>query len=442
VYIVSKKCLYHLPLYNFRVALNFIIAIIVKIRLKSTYMTIEITQALSLIEENIQALSVEIIPLEELTGRIISEDIHARYDLPAFDNSAMDGYAVCCSAAGKDLAVEHTIFAGDVLGSEITECTPYKIMTGAPIPKGCEAIVPIENVSVDGLKVSFPEDIKKATHIRRKGEDISTGDLLLEKGSKVHGLQIALLASQGISHVHVYKRPKVAVFASGEELKMHFESVKEHQIYNSNAPTFLARAKELGAEVSFIGSAKDNLEDLKAHIEASLDADLIVTSGGVSVGDADFTREAFEAFGLDRLFDKINIKPGKPTSLGKIGNSWVLNLPGNPFAALVNFELFGVKTLHKLSGNRSSHLGVIRSEAKEDISLHPGRVTVLPGTWDGLSFLVTHKRSPGMLSPLIHSNALAIASSDVSLIKKGEEVLILPIHAVHSSDTFIDFING
>ena len=267
-------------------------------------MTVEITEALNLIDEAVNALSIEIIPIELCVGRVLCEEITATYDLPAFDNSAMDGYAVCCGASNQSYEVTQTIFAGDKDSLNVTVDHPVKIMTGAPVPQGCEAIVPIENVSCEGNKVSFPDAIVSGMHIRKKGEDISVGDSLLHKGTKVFAFHIALLASQGISHVRVYKRPKVAVFASGEELKMHFETVESHQIYNSNAPTFLARAKELGAEVQFIGSAHDNLENIQEHIKASLDADLIVTSGGVSVGDADFIREAFDSFGIKRLLKK------------------------------------------------------------------------------------------------------------------------------------------
>jgi len=396
-------------------------------------MTVEITQALDLIEEAVTALKVEIVPIENAVGRILAQDIKASQNLPAFDNSAMDGYALSCSDSEKTLQVTHTIFAGDKIVDEVVAGKPMKIMTGAPIPKGCEAIVPIEDVDVDGENITFPKNIEKGRHIRYKGEDIAVNDLLLAQGTKVYGFHIALLASQGISHVQVYKRPKVAVFGTGEELKMHFESVAEHQIYNSNAPTFLARAKELGAEVAFMGSAKDNLEDIKAHIEASLDADLIITSGGVSVGDADFTKEAFDAFGIERLFEKVNIKPGKPTSLGKIGKSWVINLPGNPLAALINFELFGSKLIHKLSGNRASHLGTIQAVSKEKLSIKAGRVTVIPGFWDGESFTGTRKRSPGMISPLIQSNAMLILGQNSEGFEAGESMKILSLHAVHSS---------
>lgn len=405
-------------------------------------MTVEITQALDLIEEAVGALEVEIVPIENAVGRVLSEDFKAEHNLPAFDNSAMDGYAVCCGASNKTMDVTHTIFAGDKVMTEVKAGQSMKIMTGAPIPAGCEAIVPIENVTVSGSAVTFPADIQNRKHIRYKGEDIAVGDLLLGEGSKIFGFHIALLASQGKSHVKVYKRPKVAVFGTGEELKMHFETVQEHQIYNSNAPTFLARSQELGAEVVFVGSAKDNLDDIKAHIAASLDADLIVTSGGVSVGDADFTREAFDTFNIKRLFEKVNIKPGKPTSLGKVGKSWVINLPGNPLAALINFELFGSKVLHKLSGNKASYLGIVKAVAKESIIIRPGRVTVIPGFWDGESFTATDKRSPGMISPLIHSNTMAILGESSSGFKAGESMTLLSLHAVHSSFEKKDIINA
>ena len=405
-------------------------------------MTVEITQALDLIEEAVTALKVEIVPIENAVGRILAQDLNATQNLPAFDNSAMDGYAVCCKASNETMDVSHTIFAGDKLIPEVKSGQPMKIMTGAPIPAGCEAIVPIENVTVQGKAVTFPADIENGKHIRYKGEDIAVDDLLLALGTKVFGFHIALFASQGVSHVKVYKRPKVAVFGTGEELKMHFETVQEHQIYNSNAPTFLARAKELGAEVVFVGSAKDNLIDIQEHISASLDADLIITSGGVSVGDADFTKEAFDAFDIKRLFEKVNIKPGKPTSLGKIGKSWVINLPGNPLAALINFELFGSKVLHKLSGNKASYLGTIQAVSKEEIRIKPGRVTVIPGFWDGESFVATDKRSPGMISPLITSNAMVILGEKSSGFTKGEGLTLLSLHAVHSSYENKNIMNG
>lgn len=397
-------------------------------------MTLEIDEALDKIAKNVKPLATEMIPIEEAVGRVLARDIIATVDLPAFDNSAMDGYAVCIKDAGKSVKSCGTIFAGDKVEDALKASCVMRIMTGSPVPQGCNAIVPIEQVLLEGDLVSLPETIREHQHIRFRGEDIRSGETLLEAGVRLIGYQTALLASQGISHVSVYRRPKVAVFASGEELKMHFESIEPHQIYNSNTPTFLARAKEFGADVVFVGSCHDTLEDIQNHIKSALDADLIVTSGGVSVGDKDFTKEAFEMFGIERLFDKINIKPGKPTTFGRIGSSWVLNLPGNPLAALVNFELFGIKTLLRLSGaQRGSHL-VIETHAQEPIDFNPGRVTVIPGYWDGSGFVATKKRSPGMISPLKQANAILIVGAWRQSIAVDEAIQIIPFEGCHSSD--------
>ena len=226
----------------------------------------------------------------------------------------MDGYAVKVKGAGKLAKVTHTIFAGDDSKEELECGFAIKIMTGAKIPFGTECIVPIEDISQAKDGVILPDMLEKNRHIRLCGEDIQKGVTLLEKGQRLHAHHVTLLASQGISHVKVYKKPKVAVFASGNELKMHFENVESYQLYNTNTPTIYSRALELGCAVEFIGTAHDNLEDIQEHIKSALDCDLVITSGGVSVGDADFTKEAFGAFGYEIFFDKIEIKPGKPTT--------------------------------------------------------------------------------------------------------------------------------
>lgn len=402
----------------------------------------EITQALERIDQEVRACTLEMVPLEICVGRILGKDVIARYNLPNFDNSAMDGYAVKVSMQGCTIPVMGTIFAGDKDELHLSQEACVKIMTGAPVPKGCEAIVPQEEVSQSQGMVTLPPSIKMHQHVRFCGEDIAIGTCLIATGTKLAGYHVALLASQGYSHVQVFRQPVVAVFATGEELKMHFEPLQAHQIYNSNTPTFLARAKELGAVVRFIGSAKDDLEDIKAHIAASLDADLIVTSGGVSVGDADYTKEAFAAFGLETLFDKINIKPGKPTTLGRIGTTWVLNLPGNPLAALLNFELFGHKLLLKLSGNKASHLGIITARAAEAFRIKPGRVTVIPGFWDGSTFAPAPQYSPGMISPLQTSNAMIVLDAHISEVSKGETLKVLSMHAPFSGVEKVSIITS
>jgi len=389
-------------------------------------MAVTVDEALSLIFDKVKPKSQKLLPIELALGHVLAEDIVATHNLPPFDNSAMDGYAIKAGDVGTSLDCEHTIFAGDKEEVKLINNNCIKIMTGARIPLGCEAIVPIEDVTVDGKKITMPKSIKPAQHIRLTGEDIQAGDLLLTKGEKLYAHQISLLASQGISQVKVHKRPRVALFASGNELKMHFEQVEGHQLYNTNTPTIMARCQELDCEVQFIGTAHDSLDSIHEHIASALDSDLIITSGGVSVGDADYTKEAFEAFDYSNIFEKIDIKPGKPTIFGQIKDTYVLNLPGNPLAAALIFEIFGRSTINALSADKAKYISTIQAKLKLPYHSRPGRNTLVPGYYDGETFTVCNKYAPGMVSPLATGNALIFVDAEVSEMEAGHGVKVIP----------------
>ncbi len=390
-------------------------------------MSVTVEKALELIYNNISVKSIKILPIEEVLGFILGEDIVASHNLPPYDNSAMDGYAVKLEDAGKCVKVEHTIFAGDNSSEELSHGIAIKIMTGAKIPLGTQCIVPIEDTVECASGVVLPETLTLSKHIRLCGEDIKKEELLLTSGRQLNAHQITLLASQGISHVRVYKKPRVALFASGNELKMHFEQVKDYQLYNTNTPTLLSRALELGCEVEFIGTPKDTMEDINAHIKSALEnSDLIITSGGVSVGDADFTKEAFGVFGYDIFFDKIEIKPGKPTTFGRVGKTLILNLPGNPLAAALNFELFAQSIILAMSGNKSKYLNTITAKMKDDYKIKRGRRTLVPGYFDGVHFEPCPNFTPGMVSPLANSNSYIMIDEDCASLKEGNSVKIIP----------------
>jgi len=405
-------------------------------------LAISIEKALELIYKNTPKKHLKILPIESALGMVLAQDIVATHNLPPYDNSAMDGYAVKLGGAGKLARVTHTIFAGDDYKEELECGFAIKIMTGAKIPFGCECVVPIEDVEVTNDGVILPQDLQKNRHIRFAGEDIKSSTLLLSTGQRLHAHHMTLLASQGISHIKVYKKPRVAIFASGNELKMHFEDVTDYQLYNTNTPTFCARAKELGCEVEFIGTAHDSLEDIHTHIKSALDCDLVITSGGVSVGDADFTKEAFGAFGYDIKFDKIEIKPGKPTTFGLIGNTCVLNLPGNPLAAALNFELFGQSILLAMSGEENKFLNTIETKMDSDYKLKKGRRTLVPGFFNGSSFAPYLKFAPGMISPLAKSNSFIIIDEDKDFLAKDTKVKILPTRFSFTSDTKVDLVTS
>ncbi len=398
-------------------------------------MVVTIEKALELIYTNTKQKSVKILPIEEALGYILAEDIIATHNLPPFDNSAMDGYAVKIEDSNRCVKVTWSVFAGDNFKGELKHGEAIKIMTGAKIPLGTQCIVPIENVQECENGVKLPDNLVISKHIRLSGEDIKKETCLLSCGDKIDAHQITLLTSQGISHIKVFKKPRVAFFASGNELKMHFENVTDYQLYNTNTPTLISRTKELGCEVEFIGTAIDTLEDLHFHVKSAFDCDIIITSGGVSVGDADFTKEAFGAFGYEILFDRIAIKPGKPTTFGKIGDKIILNLPGNPMAAALNFELFGRSIIYAMSGAKAKFINTITAKMKDDYALKVGRRNLVPGYFDGEYFTVCKQFAPGMVSPLGHANAFIMIDESCDIITKNTRVKTISTKFSFTTDT-------
>lgn len=396
-------------------------------------MAVSVEEALTLIYTHAHPMGSEIIPIENALGRVLAEKIIATHSLPPFDNSAMDGYAVFLQDAGKTLPQSCTIFAGDKEDVRMVEDQCIRIMTGAKIPQGCEAIVPIEEVDFKEDNVSLPNSIKASQHIRLKGEDIQSGILLLEEGTTLYAHHITLLASQGRTHIRAFRIPRVALFASGNELKMHFETISSHQLYNTNTPTFAARSQELGCDVIFTGTTEDTLESIQKHIRSALDADFIITSGGVSVGDADYTREAFRTLGMETLFESVNIKPGKPTTFGKIGNTLILNLPGNPLAAALCFELFAQSAIMALGGRSDKYLSTITTKMGSPFKMKKGRRSLIPGWFDGATFTPSEKFGPGMVLPLSRANGFMMVDASVEEFEKNSEVKIIPTRWCMSS---------
>ncbi|MCI0500154.1 MAG: molybdopterin molybdotransferase MoeA, partial [Epsilonproteobacteria bacterium] len=233
-------------------------------------MAICVKKALEIIVSNIKKVSYEIIPIENAKGRILAEDIFAIHNLPTYNNSAMDGYGVRLADIGKKVNIIDAVFAGSDKEPDVHDGEAIRIMTGARVPSSVEAVVPQENIELlDDCTICLPNKIKKHQHMRFIGEDIKIDEKLLRDGEEINYATVTILASQGITHIKVYRQPKISVFTSGEELKLHYEKIKDYQIYNSNTPTLLARAKELGADVTFVGMAKDTVESLQEMIENS-----------------------------------------------------------------------------------------------------------------------------------------------------------------------------
>jgi molybdopterin molybdotransferase len=384
-------------------------------------------------------LKTHIIPLEEALGKVSAKTLKATISLPRFNNSAMDGYGL--KGEFETYKIIGKILAGDDIDITLKDGECIKITTGAKTPPSVETVIPQENCKIETNSIMIEKSVKKGANIRQEGEDIKKDEVIMKEGDKITSNFISLLASQGVTHIEVFKTPKVAVFASGSELKMPYERLEGSQIYNSNTPYFISRVKELGCEVNFVGKSKDSLEDMKELVKNSLDYDLIITSGGVSVGEADFTKEAFSDFGFETIFDKVEIKPGKPTTFGKIDDTFILNLPGNPLAAGLNFEIFAKVLINILSGTNKIYHDYILTKISDNFTKNRAVSTVIPGFFDGEKFKIAKQFSPNMVNVLNNCNGFIIIDKDNMDIKKDNIVKFLPIYWEFYTDEFREFLS-
>lgn len=300
-----------------------------------------------------EATKTETITINQAANRVLAEDIFSSINVPSFDNSAMDGYAISLQnfSENQPLVVIGKSFAGNPFSGKIAQGECVRIMTGAKIPENCNAVVMQEDATLnaDGT-VQFAKTPKIGANIRRIGEDVAQGSLVLAKGNLLNVATLPLLASLGISEVKVFHKVKVAVLSTGDELVSVGEKLGEGQIYDTNRFTVRLMLEKLGCEILDFGTLPDNPETFeKIFIEAQSRADILITSGGVSVGEADFTKDVLEKLGKISFW-KIAMKPGKPFAFGKLENAWFFGLPGNPVSALVTFYQLVQPALLKLSG--------------------------------------------------------------------------------------------
>ena len=299
---------------------------------------ISLEEAIDILDANVKAIGTEEVELIKATGRIISEDIYSKIDNPPFNKSAMDGYAIIAEDSNgcNEIKVIDKVFAGEVSKAEVINKTAVRIMTGAPIPKGANAVIKQEDtIKGDNEFVTLKKVIKENENICFKGEDIKKGTLLVEKNKKLNFADIGIIASTGISKINVFKQPKIALISTGDEVIDVGNILTEGKIYNSNKYSIISRIFELGYSICEILSEK---------------FDLIITTGGVSVGEKDLLNEAIDKINGKRLFWKVKIKPGSAVLCSIVNNSIIISLSGNPTAALTAFELFVKTSLEKLCG--------------------------------------------------------------------------------------------
>ena len=411
---------------------------------------ISVDEALERILSYFDRLEPEERPVPDALGQVLAEDVESTLDIPPLDNTAMDGYAVraadtegASEANPVRLRVSGELAAGYIFDGEVAAGSAVRIMTGAPIPRGADAVVPFEETdeSTAGpdrqygtfAKATSAVGILKAArlgaNIRRAGEDVGRGALVLPQGTVLRPAQIGVLASLGRAKVRVIRRPLVAILSTGDELLQPGQPVEPGKIYDSNAYSVAAMVRESGGIPRTLGIATDTVDALTAKIGEGLDADMLITSAGVSRGDYDVVKEVLAKEG-DIDFWTVRMKPGKPLAFGAFpaGDRKVphIGLPGNPVSSMITFELFGRPAIFKMLGKGGWQRPTVRAVAEERIVNTDGRrvyARAIVSQRDGRYYAsLTGPQGSGILTSMAQANALAVVPEEVATVEVGDEV--------------------
>jgi molybdopterin molybdotransferase len=382
--------------------------------------------------------AVESVALRSALGRVLARDIVSPIDVPAHDNSAMDGYALRgadLSASGDTLlsAVAGTGFAGQAFGDAVPPRHCVRIMTGAVMPAGLDTVVPQEFTQTEGAQVRIPAGIVRTGDNRRlAGEDLARGSVALTAGRLIKPADLGLLASLGRAEVPVLRRLRVAFFSTGDELRSIGEPLAEGCVYDSNRYTIWGMLQRLGCEVLDLGVVRDDPDALRATFSAAAaSADAVITSGGVSVGEADHTKQIMAELG-DVLFWRIAMRPGRPMAIGRIGGAILFGLPGNPVAVMVTFYAFVRDALRAMSGMAPDVQPMLRAACTTSLRKKPGRTEyqrgVVTRAGDGQSWQVaiTGSQGSGILSSMSVANGMVVLHHGQGDVAAGDVVDVIP----------------
>jgi molybdopterin molybdotransferase len=387
-------------------------------------------EARSIILDSAQTVGTERIHLLEATGRVLAEDAAAPWDLPLWDNSAMDGYAVRtgdCLTTPCRLRVTGFLPAGAKAdGITVDAGCAVRIMTGAPVPAGCDAVVPVEETDDGKVEVTLQEPVKKGQHFRFRAEDVAAGVVFVRSGTRIRPPEVNMLAGFGMALVPVYRRPTVAILSTGDELVELGRTPGPGEIINSNTLSLAAAVREAGCIPRIIGIARDNRESHLKKLREGLKADVLITSAGVSAGDCDLVRDILEELGARQLFWKVGIKPGGPTAFALYGTTPVFSLPGNPVSTMITFEEFVRPALLRMQGHRRVLRPLFKAVLREALKKKPGKVQIVrlrlekeDGRWYATS---AGNQQTAILRTMVDAQAIAVLPAGSSGYSAGDEV--------------------
>lgn len=401
------------------------------------YPVLSVEEALEKILSMFHPLEPEEVDLLDSLGRVLAEDVFADMDIPPLDNSAMDGYAVRAEDTKgaspenpRPLSVIHEVPAGYISDKAVEPGTAIRIMTGAPIPPGANAVVRFEDTRREGDTIYIMREVKPGAEIRRAGEDVKRGELKLRKGTVIRPAEVGMLAALGKKRVKVVRRPKVAILATGDELVEPDEIPGPGKIRNTNTYSNAAQVLKYGGIPIILGIARDRRDELAAKLREGLErgADLILTSGGVSVGDFDLVKEVLAAEG-QITFWQVKMKPGKPLAFGVLGGVPLLGLPGNPVSVMVAFELFARPAILKMQGKTCLQKPLVEATLLDEIPAkderrHFVRVMV-EKRGDEWYARLTGEQGSGILTSMVKANGLAIIPEDWRRAEAGSRVKVM-----------------
>jgi len=401
---------------------------------------ISIEQALEKILSYVDVLGEEERPILDCLGQVLAEDIYSSINIPPLDNTAMDGYAVqsrdtygASQQSPRVLRVIETVTAGSLSKCEVETGTATRIMTGAPIPKGADSVVRFEDTDEalrkePGDKISILCQVDAGLNIRRAGEDITRGSIVLSKGKVIRPSEVGVLASLGRSSVRVIRRPVVAILATGGELVDIEQPLPTGKIYDSNTYSTAALVLRYGGIPKILGIALDNEESLVTRLHQGLDSDMLITTGGVSMGDYDMVRDVLAKEG-EIVFWTVRMKPGKPLAFGKIRGIPHLGLPGNPVSSMVTFELFARPAILKMMGKKNLGKPTIEAVIENPIENTDGRRILARAVVEkrsGQYFArIAGAQGSGILTSMSLANGLVIVPEDKAQVEKGDVVQVM-----------------
>ncbi len=395
---------------------------------------ITVEEAANTVLENVGTLPPKKVDIAEAQGFCLAQDVRSDLDMPPFDKSAMDGYAVIAedtAAAPVELEVVENIAAGYVPTKRLKRGQASKIMTGAAVPDGADAVVKVEETHTleDGKRALVHKRIEKGKNISRRGEDIKEGQVALTKGTELRPQEIGILAAIGQKEVRVFSAPRIGIISTGSELVEVTSKPMAGQIRDSNTYSIMAQAKQIHTEVESLGMVPDDKKDIINAVKRGLNKDVLILSGGVSMGEYDLVGDVLSELGVEIYFKKVALRPGKPTVFGKKGNTIVFALPGNPVATLVTFILFVAPAIRKMMGFANPRNSPIKATMETELIKKKRRREYQPAQLrqDGVNWLVSpvEWHGSGDLFSTTKANCLLIVPETVERFAIGQQVDVL-----------------